>query len=114
MTLFGVRLMEAMDKRNVTAAELSRKTSISESNISRYLSGTIEPKMRALLILADALNVSADWLAGNETEENGSYEIYFGEKELMSMYRALSLSGKQKVLEYADYILEKERKDVQR
>lgn len=113
MTLFGVRLLEAMHKRDMTAAELSRKTNISESNISRYLAGTVEPKLRALLILADALNVSSDWLSGIEEEDNRSpYEILYGEEELISMYSELSLAGKQKVLDYADYILNRERKDV--
>lgn len=115
MTLFGVRLLEAMHKRDMTAAELSRKTNISESNISRYLAGTVEPKLRALLILADALNVSSDWLSGIEEEEEDNrspYEILYGEEELISMYSELSLAGKQKVLDYADYILNRERKDV--
>lgn len=116
MTLFGLRLSEAMQKRDMTAAELSRKTSISESNISRYLAGTVEPKLRALLILADALNVSSDWLSGIEVKEDNRnpYEILYGEEELISMYSELSLAGKQKVLDYADYILNRERKDVQR
>ena len=112
MTLFGVRLLETMHKRDITAAELSRKSGISESNISRYLAGTTEPKLRALLILADALNVSADWLSGVEEEEQVEYEIQYGEKELMSIYKSLSISGKQQVLEYADFLLSKERKNV--
>ena len=41
-------------------------------------------------------------------------EILYGEEELISMYSELSLAGKQKVLDYADYILNRERKDVQR
>ena len=108
MTLFGTRLQQAMNKRDFSAAELSRKSNISEANISRYLSGISEPSMKNLLILAQTLNVSSDWLSGNEE----TYEIHYGNNDLMRIYNALSLTGKDKVLEYAEMLLKKEREDV--
>lgn len=114
MSLFRVRLLDAIHMKGTTAAELSRKTNISESNISRYLSGSSEPSLRSLLILANALGVSADWLSGNEEEEEEerSFEVMFGEKELMSMYSKLTMTGKQKVLEYTEMVLAMERRNV--
>ena len=111
MTIFGVRLQDTMDKRGVSAAQLSRKTNIHESNLSRYLAGTSEPSLKNLLLLAQALDVSADWLSGKEEMET-QYEIQFGERELMRIYSALSLAGKDKVLEYAELLLAKENKNV--
>ena len=114
MSVFRVRLLDAIHMKGTTAAELSRKTNISESNISRYLSGSSEPSLRSLLILANALGVSADWLSGNEEEEEEekTFEVMFGEKDLMSMYSKLSMTGKQKVLEYAEMVLTMERRNV--
>lgn len=114
MSLFRVRLLDAIHMKGTTAAELSRKTNISESNISRYLSGSSEPSLRSLLILANALGVSADWLSGNEEEEEEekSFEVMYGEKDLMSMYSKLSMTGKQKVLEYTEMVLALERRNV--
>lgn len=115
MSLFRVRLLDAIHMKGTTAAELSRKTNISESNISRYLSGSSEPSLRSLLILANALGVSADWLSGNEEEEEEkekSFEVMFGEKDLMSMYSKLTMTGKQKVLEYTEMVLTMERRNV--
>lgn len=109
MTLFGTRLQQAMHRRDFTAAELSRKSNISEANISRWLSGVSEPSMKNLLILAQTLNVSSDWLSGNEESE---VEIHYGNTDLMRIYNALSLSGKDKVLEYAEMLLKKERENV--
>ena len=61
---FKNRLNYAMKLRNVKAADLSRRTGISESTISQYRSGYTEPKRGKLGILADALDVSPAWLMG--------------------------------------------------
>lgn len=108
MSTFSSRLTMAMDGNSITAAQLSRKTGLSEASISRYIAGSMEPKLTALLILADALNVTADWLSGSEDD----FIIEAGNKELIMLYNALSLDGKNKVLEYAEMLLEKERKNV--
>lgn len=108
MSTFSNRLTMAMDGNSITAAQLSRKTGISEASISRYIAGSMEPKLTPLLVLADALNVTADWLSGS----NDSFYIEVGNKELIMAYNALSLDSKKKVLEYAELLLEKERKDV--
>ena len=111
MTLFGTRLLDAMHMRDVTAAELARKTTISESNISRYLSGTSMPSMRNLLLLADALGISSDWLAGRD-EEDGEYHIVYGDKEIVRIFKSLSTDSQEKVLEYAEMLLTKEMRNV--
>lgn len=61
---FKDRLIKAMEIRNIKAADLSRKTGISESTISQYRSGYAMPKERKLAIIADALNVNPTWLMG--------------------------------------------------
>ena len=61
---FKDRLQEAMRLRDVTAAELSRKTGLSKAQLSQYVNGTYEAKQLALHKLAVALNVSEVWLMG--------------------------------------------------
>lgn len=61
---FKDRLSEAISKREMTAAELSRRTGISEATISQYKSGYAKPKEKKLSLLANALNVSPTWLMG--------------------------------------------------
>lgn len=61
---FKDRLLEAISKRGITAAELSRRTGISEATISQYKSGYAKPKEKKLSLLANALNVSPTWLMG--------------------------------------------------
>jgi len=61
---FKDRLVQAINYRRMSAAELSRRTGISESTISQYKSGYAKPKEKKLAILANALHVSPTWLMG--------------------------------------------------
>lgn len=61
---FAVRLKKAINLRGITQAELSKRTGISKSSISRYLKGDWEGKQDAVYALALALDVSEAWLMG--------------------------------------------------
>lgn len=103
---FGKRLRSLMDTKSVSAAQLARMTGISEATISRYLSGQYEAKQGNIFKISNALLVSPDYLLGSEIE------VSYGDDEMMRIYHALSLTGKDKVLEYAEMLLKKEREDV--
>ena len=61
---FRFRLREALEKRNMKAVELSKKTDVPEGAISYYLAGKSQPKGDRLHILCVALNVSEAWMLG--------------------------------------------------
>lgn len=61
---FANRLRQALELRQTTAAEISRKTGLSKPLLSQYLHGTNTARQDMLCILADALNVSEPWLMG--------------------------------------------------
>ena len=58
------RLREAMQRKNMKQAELSRLTGIDKSSISLYISGKYSPKGDKLYKLSLALGVSPVWLSG--------------------------------------------------
>ena len=58
------RLREAMANAGVNQTDLAESTGLSNSSISRYLSGQMEPKPKAIALLARALNVTEMWLWG--------------------------------------------------
>ena len=58
------RLQEAMTAAGKKQIELAHETGLSHSTISRYLSGTVEPRQAAVIKLAKALDVSEWWLYG--------------------------------------------------
>lgn len=60
----ATRLREAMDIAGKSQADLVEGTGLNKSSISRYLSGAVEPKQKAITALAKELNVDEMWLWG--------------------------------------------------
>lgn len=58
------RLEEAMELRGMRQVDLSDKSGIAKSLISRYMSGQLEPKRDAISAMAIALQVNPVWLMG--------------------------------------------------
>lgn len=69
---FQNRLQKALIDRNIKPVELHEKTGISESLISKYLSGNATARQKKILLLSDALNVSPVWLMGYDVSINES------------------------------------------
>lgn len=61
---FAQRFEYALARSGMTAAELSKKTGVSEAVISQYRSGKYEPKQDRLEQFAKALDVNEAWLMG--------------------------------------------------
>lgn len=68
MATFQDRLIEAMERKNISAAELSRLSGVNEGAISQYKKGAYKAGQRALDKLANALGVSPGWLMGDKDE----------------------------------------------
>ena len=68
MDKFGERINEARKAREWSILELALTADVSSSNIVRYEQGLGGPTLHNAIKLADALDVSLDWLAGR-TEE---------------------------------------------
>ena len=62
------RLKKALEIRDMTQADLVKKTGIGKSSISTYLSGSYEPKQKNTYKLAKALNVNEAWLMGYDVD----------------------------------------------
>lgn len=59
------RIQKAMDARGMTQADLARATGMSTAQVSLIVSGkTKDPQFRSILLVADALDVSLNYLAG--------------------------------------------------
>ena len=64
MAKIAERLKTALEIRDISQSELSRKTGIGKSSISTYLTGEYEPKQKNIYKMALALNVNEAWLMG--------------------------------------------------
>lgn len=63
MTQFTARLRYLMEFNNLNQAEFAVKTGLSQSAVSRYLRGKLEPKLKDLITICAVMGCSFDWLA---------------------------------------------------
>jgi transcriptional regulator with XRE-family HTH domain len=74
MTTFGDRLRQAREGAGLTQEALARLAKIAQSDVSLMERGQMEPGLRRLTRLADALGVSTDWLLGRAAHRAGRYK----------------------------------------
>lgn len=103
MGIFAERLKSALEIRNMSAAELSRKLGIDEGTISNYKKGRYEPKQRRLEEISKILNVSIPWLMGADVpidipHPNDNTTSSKKDKELLRLFSRLSENEKQEIL----------------
>lgn len=73
MATFQERLIEAMELRQISAAELSRVSGVNEGAISQYKKGKYKANQLSVEKLAKCLNVSIPWIMG-VSDVFGPYE----------------------------------------
>lgn len=96
METIAQRIKKARNNLNLKQKELAKKANITEANLSRYENGLSEPKSAVLSRLADALEVSIDYLLGiSEFQNHNECDISKkSEKDLESI-----LKNTQKMLQ---------------
>ncbi len=72
MESISVRLKKAMNIRNLSQADLARRTNISKGALSSYISGRYVPKRNNILLLAEVLDVNEEWLTGADVPMEAS------------------------------------------
>lgn len=75
---FAERLNTAINKRGISARELSSLANVSETSISKYRKGIGMPARGKILSLSKVLGVSPMWLLGYSDNEN--YDLTEEEK----------------------------------
>lgn len=62
MSKFTMNLKKLMIEREMTAADIARKTGMTQATLSRYINGKRIPKINSVIKIAKALNVSIELL----------------------------------------------------
>lgn len=110
MQKLGERIKFIRIQEKLTQDELSVKTGISRSNVSRIEKDEINPSAAAIAQICNVLSISAEWLL------TGTGEIYRGtppvteETELLSYFKKLDPRGKARILERAAALLDEMEK----
>lgn len=127
MTDFQIRLRTAMDEKSISASELSKISGVDKGSLSNYINGKYAPKQDKVFRIAKALDVDAGWLmTGDEPrqikpmpssmpfhpdvinildERITEYEEA-SVKKLLSLFHTMTDADKEKLLDYADYIVD--------
>ena len=113
MNLFAIRVKELRTENLLTQKQLAEKIKCTQSNISEWEKGTVEPKATALTQLANLFNVSTDFLLGR-TDEFGTNIISSShtlrETELITMFRQMNTAQQNRFLGIAEGMIEESNK----
>lgn len=100
MNIFVKRMKLEMERKNITAAELSRRTGINKSSISEYLSGKFLPKQTKTFLIATALGVTPAYLMGADSDIEPVPSLSTTDQTLLSDFHKLNSYGQEKALDY--------------
>ena len=76
MSAIGDRIQALMEESEYTQKELASMVGVTESTMSRYISGDRTPKSNIVANLATALNTTSDYLISGKEPEDDFAEIY--------------------------------------
>ena len=62
--IISPRLRPLRKQKNLTQEELGEMIGVAKARVSDYEAGKTEPPLKTLIKIADALDVSLDWLCG--------------------------------------------------
>lgn len=96
---FATRLSATRTSSNISAPELATACGLSQPSISLLESGKRSPSVESLCLIADYLNVSIDYLVGNEGK------ALSGNTDLQSKIALLPKSKQDTVEEFVDFLL---------
>lgn len=96
---FSTRLSDTRTSSNVSAPELATACGLSQSSISMLETGKRSPSVESLCLIADYLNVSVDYLVGNEDK------ALSGNADLQSKIALLPKAKQDTVEEFVDFLL---------
>lgn len=93
------KIHEARVARGWTQAELARRSGTTQQAIQRYESGEREPRVSAVINIADALGVTISYLLGVDPDAEPALSA--DERELLDLYRSTDTRGKDAIMAVA-------------
>lgn len=118
MNNFSDRLRIALKNKNISQAELARRTGIGRNSISDYINGKYEAKQDNIFLMANVLGVNEAWLMGMDApmSRENQESIILNEAdtkqiELLSIFKKLDNNKKDDVLDFAKYKMHEQNKE---
>ena len=111
--MFYHKLKQELEKRGLKLSPFLKELGFSTSNATKWKNGNL-PDSEILIRICEALSISSDYLLGL-SEEKSQHQNNAGHNRLTELYNELNAEGKEKLLDYADDLVEsgKYKKDSQ-
>lgn len=106
--IFPRRLVAARKKRDLNQEELAQRSGLKPAAVSHFETGARKPSFDNLRRLADALNVTADYLLGRTDDPEG-----FAEADVAFRHGFEQLSSDQReiALDFIEVLAKRNKKD---
>ncbi len=102
MVDFNERFKDLLKKKGVSQVELARITGINKDTINKYARGIVRPSFEAIQQIADALNISADYLLGRGPDVRPDELHTLKEEDIVEQYTKTLKSKYDDVDEYLE------------
>jgi transcriptional regulator with XRE-family HTH domain len=109
---FGTRLLRALEKANVSQAELARHCNVSRTAVSKWVRGSV-PTVDMALLISDRLDVSIRWLVAGGLLSEREIQLSELERQLIGYVRLLKSQEALGVLAHAKGIAPENAKPAQ-
>lgn len=96
--------------KKITQKQLGDVLGVAESTISMYESGNRQPDVDTMRKIADYFNVTIDYLIGGENISSSDKDEL--DKKIIKIFDSLSENDQAQVLDYARYLLMREKQDT--
>ena len=100
------RIRECRELMRLSKTQLAEKTGLTVSAISQFESGERDPNLDSLNKLADALEVSVDYLIGREDEKLSDNNV----KAMFRGMQSMDTKAKMEMLSFFQYLQAKSKK----
>ncbi|MDY6296294.1 MAG: helix-turn-helix transcriptional regulator [Schwartzia succinivorans] len=108
---FGDRIRLQREELELTRKELAQKLSIPYHTLAKYETNINEPNFDMLVRIANALDVSTDYLLGVPAR-NDTTEITPSEKNLIQSYRGLYGAAQERIKNHIDFEFKQQKKII--
>ena len=95
----GKNIKRLRESRGLTQAELGKIAGVTDKAVSTWENGSADPRMGAVQKMADYFGVKKSDIIDDDS--SSSFELSLEETELLELFRALNVLGRDKLVEYA-------------
>ena len=100
-------LKKIIKEQNKSLTSLAVELEVSQEAISQYISGKIKPKLKTIILMAETLNTTTDYLLGlTDNPAKPNMILTNKENNLLNIYKSLNNEEKALVDGYVQAILD--------